>query len=152
MRSKEQSDREQRRQASRSRCGQVTLKPNGSDSVSGVGDTGSATTGGEPEASSEAASTRRPLGTPAKTTEAKPETSKKFEAPHRLQKETFFTHLAGLIALSFWRTSTWLAGHLPAGLMYRIGSTFIMIGYAVSQQQAPFAGSSIAGLALRSSK
>jgi KDO2-lipid IV(A) lauroyltransferase len=103
--------------------------------VSGVGDTGSATTGGEPEASSEAASTRRPLGTPAKPTEAKPETSKKFEAPHRLQKETFFTHLAGLIALSFWRTSSWLAGHLPAGLMYRIGSTFIMIGYAVSPER-----------------
>jgi KDO2-lipid IV(A) lauroyltransferase len=55
-----------------------------------------------------------------------------FEAPHRLKKETFLTHLAGLTLLSFWRTSSWLLGHLPAGLTYRIGGSFAMIGYAAS--------------------
>ncbi|HEX7491557.1 MAG TPA: hypothetical protein VF337_07615 [Candidatus Limnocylindrales bacterium] len=100
--------------------------------MSGVGNTDAAATGEGTEANSETASTRRRLGMPGRLTAAKPETSKKFEAPHRLQKETFLTHLAGLIALSFWRTSSWLAGHLPAALMYRLGSAFIMVGWAVS--------------------
>ena len=113
----------------------MTQEPIGSDSVSGVGNTGAAATGNGSEASSKAASVRRRLGMPGKSPVAKPETSKKFEAPHRLQKETFFTHLAGLTALSFWRTSSWLAGHLPAGLMYRLGAFFIMIGYAVSPER-----------------
>jgi lauroyl/myristoyl acyltransferase len=58
--------------------------------------------------------------------------TKTFEAPHRQKKETFLTHLAGLTLLSFWRTSSWLLGHLPAGLTYRIGSSLAMIGYAAS--------------------
>ena len=41
--------------------------------------------------------------------------TKTFEAPHRLKKETFRTHVAGLTLLSFWRTSSWMLGHLPAG-------------------------------------
>lgn len=55
-----------------------------------------------------------------------------FEAPHRREKETFLTHLAGLTLLSFWRTSSWVLGHLPAGPVYRIGGWFAMIGYAAS--------------------
>jgi lauroyl/myristoyl acyltransferase len=118
----------------------VTLEPNGSESVSGVGNPGAAATGAGSEPAIETASksgggespaARRGSGTP-KPPEASPEASKKFEAPHRMEKETFFTHVAGLTALSFWRTSSWLAGHLPAGLMYRIGGFFIMVGWAVS--------------------
>ena len=30
-----------------------------------------------------------------------------FEAPHKREKETFLTRLAGQILLSFWRTSSW---------------------------------------------
>ncbi|HEX2706820.1 MAG TPA: hypothetical protein VHM66_02295, partial [Solirubrobacterales bacterium] len=58
--------------------------------------------------------------------------TKTFEAPHRLKKETFRTHLAGLTLLSFWRTSSWVLGHLPAGPVYRIGGWFAIIGYAAS--------------------
>jgi len=53
-----------------------------------------------------------------------------FEAPHRLKKETFLTHVAGLTLLSFWRTSSWVLGHLPAGPTYRVGGWLAMIGYA----------------------
>jgi KDO2-lipid IV(A) lauroyltransferase len=58
--------------------------------------------------------------------------TKTFEAPHRLKKETFRTHLAGLTLLSFWRTSSWILGHLPAGPVYRVGGWFAVIGYAAS--------------------
>jgi KDO2-lipid IV(A) lauroyltransferase len=58
--------------------------------------------------------------------------TKKFEAPHRLEKETFLTHVAGLTLLSFWRTSSWVLGHLPAGPTYRVGTWLAMIGYAAS--------------------
>jgi lauroyl/myristoyl acyltransferase len=58
--------------------------------------------------------------------------TKKFEAPHRLEKETFFTHVTGVTLLSFWRTSSWILGHLPAGPVYRVGGWFAMIGYAAS--------------------
>jgi lauroyl/myristoyl acyltransferase len=61
-----------------------------------------------------------------------PEPSKKFEAPHRLEKETFFTNLAGLTAVSFWKSSSWVVGHLPAGPVYRLGSWLSLIGYAAS--------------------
>jgi KDO2-lipid IV(A) lauroyltransferase len=58
--------------------------------------------------------------------------TKKFEAPHRLEKETFLTHVAGVTLLSFWRTSSWVLGHLPAGPTYRVGTWLAMIGYAAS--------------------
>ena len=60
------------------------------------------------------------------------EPTKKFEAPHRKEKETFFTNLAGLTAVSFWKTSSWIAGHLPAGPLYRVGSWLSLVGYAAS--------------------
>lgn len=65
---------------------------------------------------------------------AAPET-KVFEAPHRLEKETRLTHLAGLVALSAWRTSSWTIGHLPAGFAYRVGGGLSMMGYAFSFQR-----------------
>jgi lauroyl/myristoyl acyltransferase len=34
--------------------------------------------------------------------------------------------------VSFWRTSSWIVGHLPAGPTYRVGGWFSMIGYAAS--------------------
>jgi KDO2-lipid IV(A) lauroyltransferase len=68
-------------------------------------------------------------------TAAAPVETKSFEAPHRMEKETRLTHLAGLTALSFWRTSSWLAGHLPAGFVYRVGGALSMIGYAFSFQR-----------------
>jgi lauroyl/myristoyl acyltransferase len=89
-------------------------------------------------ASDEAATTGRRLGLPRKSgapnaePARKPEPTKTFVAPHRMEKETFFTHLAGLTALSFWRTSSWIVGHLPAGLTYRVGGWVSMIGYAAS--------------------
>jgi len=49
-----------------------------------------------------------------------------------MAKETFFTHLAGLTALSFWRTSSWITGHLPAGPTYRVGGWVALVGYAAS--------------------
>jgi KDO2-lipid IV(A) lauroyltransferase len=58
--------------------------------------------------------------------------TKAFEAPHKMAKETFLTHLAGLTLLSFWRTSSWIVGHLPTGLTYRLGGWFATIGYAAS--------------------
>jgi len=72
------------------------------------------------------------VGLPLKSGGPKAEPTKKFVAPHRMEKETFFTHLAGLSALSFWRTSSWIVGHLPAGLTYRVGGWISMIGYAAS--------------------
>jgi len=71
----------------------------------------------------------RRLGLPRKLGEAAPEPTKKFEAPHRMGKETFFTHLAGLTAVSLWRTSSWIVGHLPAGPTYRVGGWFAVMGY-----------------------
>jgi lauroyl/myristoyl acyltransferase len=64
--------------------------------------------------------------------EAERAPTRTFEAPHRLEKETFLTHLAGLTLLSFWRSSSWLVGHLPAGLTYRVGGWMAMVGYAAS--------------------
>jgi lauroyl/myristoyl acyltransferase len=61
--------------------------------------------------------------------------TKAFEAPHKRDKETFFTHLAGLTLLSFWKTSSWLLGHLPARPVYRIGGWLAMVGYAASPQR-----------------
>jgi KDO2-lipid IV(A) lauroyltransferase len=81
-----------------------------------------------------ASSGRRPEG-PRQSGSGRPEgngATKTFEAPHRLKKETFRTHLAGLTLLSFWRTSSWILGHLPAGPVYRIAGWFAMIGYAAS--------------------
>ena len=69
---------------------------------------------------------------PTPTSSAAPQPTKKFEAPHRKEKETFFTNLAGLTAVSFWKTSSWIAGHLPEGPVYRVGSWISMVGYATS--------------------
>ncbi len=91
----------------------MTQEPHGSETVSGVGTPGAAPTGAESS---------------SKTTAP----TKKFEAPHRLEKETFFTHLAGVVAVSFWKTSSWIVGHLPAGPVYKVGSWLSLIGYAAS--------------------
>jgi lauroyl/myristoyl acyltransferase len=66
---------------------------------------------------------------------AEPAATKKFEAPHRLEKETLGTHVAGVAAVSFWKTSSWIVGHLPGGFVYRIGSWLSLIGYAASPQR-----------------
>jgi KDO2-lipid IV(A) lauroyltransferase len=49
-----------------------------------------------------------------------------------MEKETRLTHLAGLTAVSFWKTASWITGHLPAGPVYKVGSWLMLIGYAVS--------------------
>lgn len=58
--------------------------------------------------------------------------TKAFEAPHKMERETFLTHLAGLTMLSFWRTASWLAGHTPASVTYRVGGWAATVGYAAS--------------------
>jgi Kdo2-lipid IVA lauroyltransferase/acyltransferase len=58
--------------------------------------------------------------------------TKSFEAPHKRAKETFFTHVAGVTLRDFWRTTSWIMGHLPAGLVYRVGGAIAMLGYAAS--------------------
>ena len=83
---------------------------------------GAAPTGGRPE---------RPRGSGSGKSNGNGAT-KTFEAPHRQKKETLLTHVAGLTLLSFWRSSSWLLGHLPAQLTYRIGGALAMIGYAAS--------------------
>jgi lauroyl/myristoyl acyltransferase len=85
-----------------------------------------------PQSGGESAGAGRRLGLPRRAGEAKTEPTRKFEAPHRMEKETFFTHVAGFLAVSMWRTSSWIAGHLPAGPLYRVGGWFSMIGYAAS--------------------
>ena len=95
-----------------------------SESVSGVGDSDAAVAGAD--AGRARTETGQAWGTAP---------TKKFEAPHRLQKETFFTHLAGVTAVSFWKTSSWIVGHLPAGPGYRVGSWIALIGYAASPQR-----------------
>ncbi len=70
-------------------------------------------------------------GVSSSKAEARPST-KRFDAPHRLEKETFSTHLAGVTAASFWKTSSWIVGHLPAGPVYRLGGWLSIIGYATS--------------------
>jgi KDO2-lipid IV(A) lauroyltransferase len=87
-----------------------------------VGGSGAASSGGRPEGSRQSESGKTEANGATRT----------FEAPHRLKKETFRTHLAGLTLLSFWRTSSWVLGHLPAGPVYRIGGWFAIIGYAAS--------------------
>jgi phosphatidylinositol dimannoside acyltransferase len=116
----------------------------GFESVSGVGDPGAAPTAAGDIAREGAASqgggktpaARRRLGASRRpgsgAAEAQPEPTKKFVAPHRMEKETLGTHLAGLTALSLWRTSSWIVGHLPAGPTYRIGGWFSGVAYAAS--------------------
>ena len=119
----------------------MTQEPHGSETVSGVGDPGAAATGAGNTATPEAASKSvggespdagRRLAPRKKSNEAAPEPTKKFEAPHRMEKETRLTHLAGLTAVSFWKTASWITGHLPAGPVYKVGSWLMLIGYAVS--------------------
>ncbi len=74
----------------------------------------------------------RTNGEAGKSDSSEPAPTRAFEAPHKMEKETFLTHLAGLTLLSFWRTSSWIVGHLPAGLTYRVGGWIAMIGYAAS--------------------
>ena len=61
--------------------------------------------------------------------------TKAFEAPHKRDKETFLTHLAGVTLRDAWRSLSWLLGHLPAGPTYRVGGAIAMIGYAASPQR-----------------
>ena len=119
----------------------MTQEPHGSETVSGVGDPGAAATGAGntaiPEAASKSVGGESPdagrrLAPRKKSNEAAPEPTKKFEAPHRMEKETRLTHLAGLTAVSFWKTASWITGHLPAGPVYKVGSWLMLIGYAVS--------------------
>jgi lauroyl/myristoyl acyltransferase len=83
---------------------------------------------------------RRPSRPPRLTGSAppdKPETTAKpakpanLEAPHRREEETRLTRLAGFLLLSFWRTASWIVGHIPAGPTYRVGGWLSMIGYAL---------------------
>jgi lauroyl/myristoyl acyltransferase len=96
--------------------------------------------GGQTETGAPKSRLRRPqlLAQRQRKRKAKPEKevpTKTFEAPHRREKETFLTHLAGLTLLSFWKTSSWLLGHLPPGPAYRVGGWIAMIGYATSPQR-----------------
>ncbi len=101
-----------------------------------AGSTGIAPTQADTSGSQEAAPARRRPGlsklasTAAHEPTRKAEPIRKFDAPHRMEKETFFTHLAGSTAARLWRTSSWIVGHLPAGLTYKVGGWFAMIGYA----------------------
>jgi lauroyl/myristoyl acyltransferase len=114
----------------------VTQEPTRVDSevIGGDGTSVAAPTGDDARSGNEAAPTGRRLGPLKRPAELKAEAAptKKFEAPHRLQKETFGTRLAGFVAVSFWKTSSWIVGHLPAGPTYRIGGWFTMIGYSAS--------------------
>ncbi len=68
----------------------------------------------------------QPAGAPAE------QPTKAFEAPHKMEQETFLTHLAGMTLLRAWRTASWIVGHLPAEPTYRVGGWISMIGYAAS--------------------
>ena len=103
----------------------------GSELASGV-EPVAASSGAANIARREAASNGRRLGLPRKSADEVPEPTRKFEAPHRMEKETFFTHLAGVAAVSFWKTASWITGHLPAGPVYRVGSWLVLLGYAAS--------------------
>jgi len=111
----------------------VTQEPvgTGSELASGV-EPVAASSGAANIARREAASNGRRLGLPRKSADEVPEPTRKFEAPHRMEKETFFTHLAGVAAVSFWKTASWITGHLPAGPVYRVGSWLVLLGYAAS--------------------
>ena len=67
----------------------------------------------------------RPDGAPGATKPAM------LEAPHRREEETRLTRLTGFVLLSFWRTSSWIVGHIPAGPTYRVGGWLSMIGYGL---------------------
>ena len=119
----------------------------GPESVSGVGNAGAASTapgdiGNNVAASGnggESLATRRRLattrGASRASQDAPPEATKKFVAPHRMEKVTFGAHLGGVIAVSLWRTSSWIVGHLPAGLTYRVGGAASVIGYYAASRQ-----------------
>ena len=124
----------------------------GPEKVSGVGSAGAASPEAGDMPASTGAGSARPRSAqpgPAQPGPTQPEKAagskpgngeadaptKKFEAPHRLEKETLFTHVAGLTLVSFWRTSSWILGHLPGGPVYRVGGWLAMIGYAASPQR-----------------
>ena len=115
------------------RSGFVAALPDASTGASASPSTGSQSNEAAPElGGGESPAARRRLGLPRKPGEAQAEPTKQFEAPHRMGKETIFTHVAGLTAVSLWRTSSWIVGHLPAGPTYRVGGWISMIGYAAS--------------------
>ena len=102
-----------------------------------TGDRPSATPALESETDEAAPTGRRPSTQP-QTGDAIPEGkagSKKLEAPHRRQQETLATRIAGQVLLAFWRTSSWIMGHIPPGPAYKIGGGLMMIGYAVSPER-----------------
>jgi len=84
-----------------------------------------------PESNGAALAGRR-FSLPGRPGESQAEPTKTFEAPHRMEKETAVTHLAGMTAVSFWRTASWIVGHLPAGPTYRVGGWLATVGYAAS--------------------
>jgi len=57
------------------------------------------------------------------------------EAPHRRQEETLPAHVANFALLSFWRASSWMLRHTPAGPSYRVGGWLSMIGYALGPKR-----------------
>jgi lauroyl/myristoyl acyltransferase len=66
---------------------------------------------------------------------AKPAKPAVLEAPHRREEETWLTRVAGFVLLSFWRTTSWIVGHIPAGPTYRVGGWMSMIGYALGPKR-----------------
>lgn len=109
----------------------------GSETVeSGAGHSGAAATpAADGSTPMPAAATSRPATSGSVEDNKQAAPTKAFEAPHKRGKETLVTHLAGLTLLSFWKTSSWVLGHLPAGPVYRAGSALAMIGYAASPQR-----------------
>jgi KDO2-lipid IV(A) lauroyltransferase len=53
-------------------------------------------------------------------------------APHRRTEESLPARVASVLLTSFWRTSSWIMGHVPPGPAYRVGGWVAMIGYALS--------------------
>ena len=74
-------------------------------------------------------------GEPEAPKTAKPAKPAVLEAPHRREEETRLTKLAGFVLLSFWRTMSWIVGHIPAGPTYRVGGWLSMIGYALGPKR-----------------
>jgi lauroyl/myristoyl acyltransferase len=118
----------------------------GSDNAAGAADPIGAPAEPAIDAHGAATDGRRPLSAPESSLEGTQSTdsrapksaaapTKAFVAPHKMEQETFLTHLAGLTLLSFWRTSSWVVGHLPSGLTYRVGGWISMIGYGASAER-----------------
>jgi KDO2-lipid IV(A) lauroyltransferase len=83
----------------------------------------------QPDSSKNAAA---PTGRRRTTSTAPAAAEASFEAPHKRQAENWRTRLAGVVALRAWRTMSWVVGHVPAGISYRVGGWAMMLGYAFS--------------------